>query len=556
MPPGEKVKMHLTHCPACDYSKFVTLFTYHEYSVQQCLACGLVFLTPQPTDEVLTKIYSADYFLGSQSPVTKRFVSHIKHQTARLYLDKVAQYGSPPPGKLLEVGCGHGELLMEAVARGYSVRGLDMSPHAVRMANDCLGRELVACATPEQAGLPAAEFDVCVCVDMIEHTRDPLTFLAQVHRVLKPGGVLLLVTPTIDSWMARWLKRHWFEFKIEHLYYFSRATVQNVLARTGFRSVEVSGNHKVLTLDYLYRHFMRYRVPGLSTALEALSRVTPRPLRHHLFKMATSSITVLARAEVVSSRPVVSVIVPAYNEYRYVSQVMDRLIAKQLTEMDKEIIVVEGNSSDGTREAVLNYQGTPGVEIVLLDRAQGKGHAVRHGLARATGDFVLIQDADLEYDIDDYEALLEPLRTYRQAFVLGSRHSGNWQIRKFAQRSLMAMMLNLGHWLFTTLFNWLYGQKLSDPWTMYKVFRRDCLHRMRLECNRFDFDHELVAKLVRRGFSPIEIPVNYRSRSFAEGKKIRIFHDPPTWLWACVKYRIMSPDKPRARVSDVVCPAS
>src|SRR5204863_4056058 len=108
--------------------------------------------------------------------------------------------------------------------------------------------------------------------------------------------------------------------------------------------------------------------------------------------------------------------------------------------------------------------------------------------------------------------------------------------------SSMTIFMNSGHIFLTELFNLLYRQKLEDPWTMYKVFRRDCLHRVLLECNRFDFDVELVAKLVRRGFSPLEVPVRYHSRSFAEGKKVRVFRDPLTWIWACLKYRVASFD--------------
>jgi glycosyltransferase involved in cell wall biosynthesis len=178
---------------------------------------------------------------------------------------------------------------------------------------------------------------------------------------------------------------------------------------------------------------------------------------------------------------------------------------------------------------------------VLLERALGKGHAVRLGLERARGDLVIIQDADLEYDVDDYEQLLQPLLDHRAAFVLGSRHSTQRKIREFTNQLLLATILNAGHWMLTDLFNLFYGLRLKDPWTMYKVFRRDCLEGMTFECNRFDFDVELICKLVRAGFVPIELPVNYRSRSFKEGKKIRPFQDPGGWIWAVLKYRFVRP---------------
>ena len=534
----------LLACPACDGSQFVDRFMMQGYRLKRCEACSLLFLNPQPSPEILAGIYSPTYFLGESNADASLSVSRIKRQTARVYLDQIARYAGASGGTLLEVGCGHGELLAEAAARGYQVRGVEVSPYAAAAANQSLGGDVVMCGELEEAGLADATFDVCVCMDVIEHVRNPVGLLRHMHRVLKPGGVLFLVTPAVDSRLARWLGSDWFEFKVEHLHYFSRSTIRNVLARTGFKEVEVSVTRKVLTLEYLRRHFARFKVPGLSSVVEFVSRAVPGPVRDYPMTLPASSVTVMGRSAEMRRQPMLSVILPAYNEGPTIRGALDRVIGKHVPGLDKEVIIVEGNSTDGTREAVLEYQARPGVHVVLTDRPRGKGDAVRQGLARASGDFVLIQDADDEYDIDDYDVLLDPLKHFRRAFVLGSRHHGHWQIRKFGLSS-MTVFMNSGHIFLTELFNLLYRQKLEDPWTMYKVFRRDCLHRVLLECNRFDFDVELVAKLVRRGFSPLEIPVHYHSRSFAEGKKIRVFRDPLTWIWACLKYRVASFDSHR-----------
>jgi glycosyltransferase involved in cell wall biosynthesis len=236
--------------------------------------------------------------------------------------------------------------------------------------------------------------------------------------------------------------------------------------------------------------------------------------------------------------PKLSVIVPVYNERATVTAALDAITAKAIPGVEIEIIIVESNSSDGTRELVRPYAQPPRVQLILEDRPRGKGHAVRAGFASATGDIILIQDADLEYDLADYESLLAPILAGRQAFVLGSRHGeGGWAIRKFSDQPVRGAVLNLAHWTFTLLLNATLGVWLKDPFTMYKVFRRDCLAGLTFECDRFDFDWELLIKLVRRGYHPIEIPVAYRSRSFAEGKKIRMIRDPLTWLRALVKYR-------------------
>jgi glycosyltransferase involved in cell wall biosynthesis len=240
-----------------------------------------------------------------------------------------------------------------------------------------------------------------------------------------------------------------------------------------------------------------------------------------------------------SAGPVtVSVVVPVYNEIPTVRAALDALVAKRIAGYELQLIIVESNSTDGSREAVLSYRGLPSVTVILEEAPMGKGHAVRAGLAAAKGEIVMIQDADLEYDLADYEKLLAPTAAREHDFVLGSRHTkGAWAIRKFTDQKVRAAVLNLAHWTFTLMINASLGIWLTDPFTMYKVFRRDCIKGLRLECNRFDFDWELLIKLVRRGYRPIEIPVSYRSRSFSEGKKVSMVRDPLTWMYALAKYR-------------------
>jgi hypothetical protein len=235
-----------------------------------------------------------------------------------------------------------------------------------------------------------------------------------------------------------------------------------------------------------------------------------------------------------------SIIVPVYNEKDTFPELMRTLLAKRLDHLglEREIILVESNSTDGSRELVAGFDSTPGVKILWQDRPRGKGNAVRAGLTVATGDVVLIQDADLEYDLDDYDALLEPLLAGRAAFVLGSRHGGRLRMRRFQEQKLLGETLNVAHVLLAGFINVLYGQNMKDPFTMFKVFRRECLYGLQFECNRFDFDHELVIKLVLKGYRPLEIPVNYCARSFKQGKKISFLRDPPGLIAADLKYRL------------------
>jgi glycosyltransferase involved in cell wall biosynthesis len=241
----------------------------------------------------------------------------------------------------------------------------------------------------------------------------------------------------------------------------------------------------------------------------------------------------------------VSIIIPVYNEAPTVATLIERVLAQPLPGCTREIIVVESNSTDGSRAIVAGllarhaHEQPPHLRAIYEDRPRGKGHAVRQGLAAASGEILLIQDADLEYDVADYPDLLRPILEGRTAFVLGSRHMRqSWKIRQFAHHGLLALLMNAGGVLFHGLFNALFGVRLTDPTSMFKVFRSECLRGLSFSCNRFDFDYELLGKLLLAGYHPLEVPVTYRSRGFDQGKKIRVLRDPVTWIYAIVRCRV------------------
>jgi glycosyltransferase involved in cell wall biosynthesis/SAM-dependent methyltransferase len=524
----------LNSCLVCKGPRVYYLFSASEYRVVRCNDCGLVFLNPQPSDAELSRIYGADYFLGSDTKQSRQSTSEMKQATARLYLDQIRRYSGLKNGRLLEIGCGEGDFLATAEASGWHVTGIDYSASACETARERLGRGEVICGELQRASLPESHFDLCVLSYVIGHVRDPLEFMSQVHRVLKPGGALLIATPSIDSLSARILKQKWMEFKPEHLSYFDRQTLQTALTKSGFRELIVESGWKILSFNYIKMYFERFPAPVLTPILKFFGRLLPRRMQLKHRRIAASGMTVFARKAELRPTPVLSVIVPAFNEVRTFGSLMQDLLQKELPNLRLEIIIVESNSTDGTREVAQRYKDYPRVKLILQDQPRGKGSAVRAGLKAATGDYVLIQDADLEYDLEDYDALLEPLVAGRCAFVLGSRHGGRnvWKMRQFTGQTGLSLFLNFGHRLFAALINILFLNRLRDPFTMFKVFRRDCLYGLDFQCNRFDFDFELLIKLIRKGYRPIELPVNYRSRSFTEGKKVRMFLDPLAWLKA------------------------
>ena len=531
-------------CHVCGGARFYYLFSAADYRLVRCDDCGLVFLNPQPSDDELARIYNADYFLGSNAEKSSQAVGVIKQATARLYLSEISRYCGPDSGRLLEIGCGDGDFLVTAQAAGWRVTGVDYSATACEKARQRLKHDEVFCGELQTASLEAEQFDLCVISDVIEHVRSPMDFLKEIYGLLKPGGVLFIATPSIGSWSARLMRQKWMEFKAEHLTYFDPQTLQTALFKSNFREVIVEPGWKMLSFDYVKMHFERFPVRVATPVLNFMGRLLPQKLKQRHRRVVASGMMVFSRKAEVRLQPVLSVIVPAYNEVKTFRALMETLLGKELTGLQMEIIVVESNSTDGTRELALKYQDHPRVKLILEEQPRGKGYAVRAGLKAATGDYVLIQDADLEYDLEDYDGLLEPLVVGRAAFVLGSRHGGRnvWKMRQFTKQHGLSMFVNFGHRFFATLINVLFLQRLRDPFTMFKVFRRDCLYALEFECNRFDFDFELLVKLIRKGFHPIELPVNYRSRSFKEGKKVRMFRDPLTWLRALAWLRFVKID--------------
>ena len=318
-----------------------------------------------------------------------------------------------------------------------------------------------------------------------------------------------------------------------------RDLMSRALFRNGFEQPLIWAGRKVLEAENR-SSFVNRLLP--SSSLGAGPRIIPGIVER--LEARPKQVIAIARRgalEPPTQRPLrLSVVMPVYNEKETFSEVMETLLAKSIAGLEIEICLVESNSTDGTRSDVMRYANHPRVRLLLEDKPSGKGYAVRKGLELASGDIVIIQDADLEYDQDDYEKLLDPIRRFETSFVLGSRHpAGNnhWQIRHFSEQRGVSEAMNVGHLFFTWFLNTLFRQKTRDPFTMYKVFRRDCINNVRFECNRFDFDLELFGKLIRTGFRPTEIGVRYTSRSFEEGKKVSVFADPPLWIRAGILHR-------------------
>ena len=221
-----------------------------------------------------------------------------------------------------------------------------------------------------------------------------------------------------------------------------------------------------------------------------------------------------------------SVIIPIRNERDTIREVIDRVLASPV---EKEVIVVDDGSTDGTTEILRELEGRfSQLRVIYRKVNEGKGAAIRAAIPEVRGDYVIIQDGDLEYDPQEYPKMLRPMIEQGADVVYGSRF--------LESRPAMQLPNRVINWLLARMVRFLYGSRITDEATCYKLFRREVLQGIPLTCRRFEFCPEVTAKALRRGFKIVEVPIRYEARTFAEGKKIR-WTDGVEAIWTLLKYR-------------------
>lgn len=220
-----------------------------------------------------------------------------------------------------------------------------------------------------------------------------------------------------------------------------------------------------------------------------------------------------------------SVVIPVFNEVRTINKILQKVECVDLGDIKKEIVVVDDGSTDGTREIL---KGVDNCKVIFHEKNKGKGAAVRTGLENSTGDIVLVQDADLEYDPNEYPNLIKPIIEGKAKVVYGSRFMGKEPTEIFLHY--------IGNKLLTFATNVLYNSSITDMETCYKVMRREVLNDLNLTANRFEFEPEITSKILKKGYKIVEVPITYKVRRYNEGKKITVI-DGVKAFYYLMKYK-------------------
>jgi SAM-dependent methyltransferase len=428
-------------------------------------------------------------------------VRHLFHQRLRTAL----QFTHWKGGRVLDAGCGSALLLKLLSARipRDKLFGIDLNENLPRVLKS--GAFVVMQADIRHTPFASGFFEVVYCLDILEHIEDLPNALRELRRILKPSGVLIVSIP------------------MENIFYkLCRLILKGTVSSDEGPSAGKhywDGRSLLAELNSLFivENVANLPLPGIFTLFKIV-KLRSRP------------------AGTLQPAKKVSIVIPVYNEQDTILALVDRVLRAPRSELECEVIIVNDCSSDRTG-VMLKQVSDDRVRVFHHDINRGKGAALRTGFAHVTGDIVIVQDADLEYCPEEYPLLLQPIVDGCADVVYGSRFKGR------NRRVHSSLAFFLGGQLVTWVANILYGLRLSDEPTCYKVFRANLLRDLDLKCERFEFCPEITAKLARLKFSILEVPISYKPRSPEEGKKIK-WHDGIEAVWTLLRYRFWRPRKP------------
>lgn len=283
----------MRECEVCGHETFEICFEKDGHRFHRCTNCDLVRIDPQPTDEVLAKIYGAHYYDAWGLQTDKGDVERIKATTFRFNLGDL---GTPKKGqKLLDCGAATGFLMGVAQEMGYEVYGVELSEYGANAIAERFGKDRVHQGQLEDANFDGKRFDVISMYDFIEHVRDPEAVLRNAFELLAPGGAISITTPDTSTLTHKVMRSHWSHYKVEHIFYFNRDNLKQLLERVGFRGVSSRMAVKGMNLRYFNNVMQTYPVPVVSRALGVATKLAPEIVQYTIARFPMGEMLVSAR---------------------------------------------------------------------------------------------------------------------------------------------------------------------------------------------------------------------------------------------------------------------
>jgi hypothetical protein len=516
-------------CSLCGSSRSRVRYTFHDVDkvIRECSACHLMVLDPMPSEEELHAVYNEGYFENqnlTQADVSKVY-GYVDYISERINKQKnyasicrtLQRFTIPAhrPPRLLDYGCGLGFFLDSAFEAGFEPHGVEFNQYAL----DYIHHRYAYRAFHFSDMDTTERYDAITMFDVVEHLRDPFATIAATRNMLAENGVLVMTTMDSTSFVSRIMGKRLEDFRRirEHLFFFSRSNLVSVLIKQGFEVLAVGSHGHSFELKLLATR-LRNVLPVVGVPMTWLLKMLPFMSSWSVYLDPRTKFIVYARKRrerrpSPSPHSLFSIVVPAFNEAATIDRVLDALIALDVG-MRKEIIVVDDGSTDATSEILASYEARRQIRAIRQPANRGKGAAVAAGIAATRGEYVIIQDADTEYDPADLPALVSAMVETGSLAVYGSRFTGRY-------RRTGAFMPTVANRILTFASNLVNNLNLSDVMTGYKLFDGNLIRALSLKSTGFEFEAEVTCRIARMGVPIVEAPITYNARTYLEGKKIR-----------------------------------
>jgi 2-polyprenyl-3-methyl-5-hydroxy-6-metoxy-1,4-benzoquinol methylase len=539
-------------CSNCGANRGKVKYQFAEAgrSIVRCDSCGVMVIEPFPIEEDLKQVYCDEYFqnkdlLKNNVEGIYGYVDYIydrinRQREHRKICRKIDTYLIPLNSckpSLLDYGCGLGFFMDTAYDFNLSVSGVEFNEYAI---NYIRQRYTYKITTNKEFIKSSDTYDVITLFDVIEHLMDPFDFLSNIGRILNENGLLVMSTMDSNSVVSRLIGGKLEDFRRvkEHLYFFSRDNMASIMAKNGFEVLEVSSIGHSFELNQLCAR-IKTIFPVVGSIVSFFINFFPFVGRMSIYVNPFTKFIMYARklnnteSLKITSEKKISIIIPVYNEELFVEKVINKVLSVNVG-MQKEIIIVNDGSTDQTLEIVKKTCSTYN-DIIIIDKIHmGKGAAVAEGIKASSGDYVIIQDGDLEYNPEDIPLLLSAMFKTGANVVYGTRFHGSYRRTGY-------LLTTIGNRMLTIATNIINNINLSDMGTGYKLFNGNVIRKIKITSKGFDFEPEVTCKICRMKIAIYEVPISFKARSYYEGKKIKI-KDSFWALKALVKYGILNLD--------------